>query len=243
MSVMYRQPGGGYAGGGDPRRRALMDQMGQPGSVPEPPPVEAAPVPVPAAVAEPAAAAAPGPDYKSVGQYGGSLEGYDSGKLNNPDKQTAKYQIGRALSHFDPRQGMTPEAIAALNGLGIGQFSGEGDKLRVTGGTNGLHGDTDLDMVRGIKDPNSGGGWQYQVDRDDYTGGAEDQARAAVGGQMGAMGMAGGGMGRAYANSLVPTDGQFTDQMQAQMLALINGQQGPVTRSALLDMMGKQANG
>src|SRR5262245_54996324 len=45
------------------------------------------------------------------------MTGYDEGKFN-ANKQDAKYQIGRTLAQFDPRQGITPEVLQALNGLG-----------------------------------------------------------------------------------------------------------------------------
>ncbi len=66
----------------------------------------------------------------------GRTMGLDAGKFNDPNKHDFKYDTTRLLSRFDPRQGFTPEVIAALNGeLGgtYGQFSGSGDKLSLTG--------------------------------------------------------------------------------------------------------------
>ncbi len=62
--------------------------------------------------------------------------GLDSGKFNDPNKHDFKYDTQRLLSRFDPRQGYTPEVIAALNnelGSTYGQFSGSGDKWSLTG--------------------------------------------------------------------------------------------------------------
>lgn len=92
------------------------------------------------------------------------LTGYDQGKFD-ANKQDAKYQMGRTLSQFDPRQGLTPDVIAALNQLGYGTFSGSGDKLSLSGLTdtgkqNGLVGDyQDADVNVGFKSGN--GKWGY----------------------------------------------------------------------------------
>lgn len=174
-------------------------------------------------------AAPPAPNYGQLGAFGDRLEGYDADKLGS-GHDSAKYQIGKALSHFDPRQGITGDALGALNGLGIGTFSGQGDKLRVTGGSHGLQGDSDLDVVRGFKDPNGTGGWQYGVEADDVT-------RAGGGGQ------GGGSLGPAGPSSfetiqgLMPTDTDFTKKLQDQ-LAQAAGGYSALDRDALLRMMG-----
>lgn len=96
----------------------------------------------------------------SLGGYG--LEGFDSAKLNS-NHDSAKYQIGRTISHFDPSQGISPELLQALNALGIGNFSGSGDKLHIENGSHGLEGPTDIDLIR---DFGKGGAnaWQYGLE-------------------------------------------------------------------------------
>jgi hypothetical protein len=174
--------------------------------------------------------AAPAVDYRTLGQYGDRLEGFDQGKLTG-GHDSAKYQIGTALSHFDPRQGITADALGALNGLGIGTFSGQGDKLRVTGGSHGLQGDTDLDTVRGFKDPNGTGGWQYGVEADDVT-------RAGGGGAApGGGAQAAGPSSFETIQGLMPTDTDFYRKLQDQ-LAQAAGGYSALDRDALLRMMG-----
>jgi hypothetical protein len=113
-------------------------------------------------LADAPAAAPSGLKGGPLGQYGNALEGFDSGKLAN--KEDPKYDIGRVLSNFDPRQGVTGDVLKALNGLGIGQFSGSGDKLHIANGDPRFDGVSDLDVVRGFHDPTGGGGWQYGVE-------------------------------------------------------------------------------
>jgi hypothetical protein len=117
------------------------------------------------------------PQYgKTVGKYGSALEGYDSGKLNS-GHASPKYLIGRTLSNFDPRQGVTPEVLAALNSLGIGQFSGSKDKVQIANGDPRFEGVNAIDLVRGFNDPNSGGGWQFGAE-----GGPSQAAAPQAGG-------------------------------------------------------------
>lgn len=67
----------------------------------------------------------------------GSVMGADAGKFNDPNKHDFKYDTLRTLSGFDPRQGFTPDVLAALNRLGYGTFSSSGkDKLSLTGAKN-----------------------------------------------------------------------------------------------------------
>jgi hypothetical protein len=123
------------------RKKSLVDELGGPnpdilagntgvsgglgalGGTPEP----AAPAPAPVAPA--AGPSAPVADY-------GRLMGYDAGKLGDPNKHDFKYDTGRTLSQFDPRQGITPDVLAALNKLDYGTFSGSGDKLSLSGAKN-----------------------------------------------------------------------------------------------------------
>ncbi|HEX6963003.1 MAG TPA: hypothetical protein VF175_14130 [Lacipirellula sp.] len=55
--------------------------------------------------------------------------GYSRDKLADTSHDTAKYQLGRVFSQFDPSFGVTPQVLAALNALGLATFSGSGDKL------------------------------------------------------------------------------------------------------------------
>lgn len=150
-----------------------------------PPPAPASPAaapPVPAA-APSAASAAP-----SGGLDFSRLQGYDAGKFNDPKKQTAKYQMGRTLAGFDPSTGLTPDVIAALNALGFGSFSGQGDKLSLSGLTDkgrsaGLVGDyTDADFNIGYK--TGKGKWGYA----DPAAEALQPSAASAGGSGGRLG-------------------------------------------------------
>lgn len=92
------------------------------------------------------------------------LMGYDKGKFD-ANKDDAKYQMGRVLSQFDPRQGITPDVLAALNGLGYGNFSGTGQNLSLSGLTDkgrqaNLQGDYNkADFIGGYSGGN--GKWTY----------------------------------------------------------------------------------
>lgn len=94
----------------------------------------------------------------SLGQY--ALEGFDPTKLSS-GHSSPKYQIGRVLSQFDPRQGLTPELLNQLNALGIGTFSGQRDKLHVEGGDPRFNGLSNFDVVRDFE---GNGGWQFSDD-------------------------------------------------------------------------------
>lgn len=110
------------------------------------------------------------PAKSTLGAFANRLEGFDSGKLNDASYNSPKYAIGRALSGFDPRQGVTDDVLKALNSSGAGQQYTRlsGDKVR---GQDGRV----VDLVRGFNDPNGTGGWQL---------GLEDEAGAQpVGGQ------------------------------------------------------------
>ena len=171
---------------------------------------------------------APKPTYNY-----GNTKGYDEKKFNDPNKKSAKYQIGRTLSQFDPKQGITPEVLAALNALGFGTFSGQKDKLSLQGLTDagkaaGLVGDyQDADFNIGF---NTGNGvWGYS----DPTAEALDPQFAAAG--------VGGGGGALSDPTLsldqggVPSDEGFFNQL---MEALQKAQGGNVDRKALLERMG-----
>jgi hypothetical protein len=119
-----------------------------------PPPVLDQPLP---------AAAPAAPDYTKVGQY--TSNAYDPQKFTQPwDQRSEKYQIGTVLSNFDPKQGLTPDVIAALNGANIhgAKFSGAGDKLNVdnAGGYDRFGTGGTADVVQGLKGGNgTWGAW------------------------------------------------------------------------------------
>jgi hypothetical protein len=127
------------------RKKALVDELGGPnpdilagntgvsggigalGGTPSPDPIVAPQAdPIPASAIQ---STAPVADY-------GRLMGYDAGRLGDPNKHDFKYDTGRTLSQFDPRQGITPDVLAALNKLDYGTFSGSGDKLSLSGAKN-----------------------------------------------------------------------------------------------------------
>lgn len=156
-----------------------------------------------------------------------NLEGYDAGKLAS-DHDSAKYQIGRTLQNYDYKQGITPEVLTALNALGIGSFSGQGDKLNITGGSHGLQGDTNLDVVHGFNNPNGPSGWQYGVESDDATraGGAKPPMATSAGLPQPAT----------ATNSLnVPTDASFFNDLIARMRA--GAGNDVIDQSALLNQL------
>lgn len=101
------------------------------------------------------------PQYQNpgLGQYASSMQGFDSGKLNS-DHSTPKYQFARVASNFDPSQGITPDMLGQLNGLGIGQFSGQGDKLHIANGSPEFNGISDFDVNQGFKTGQGQWAWQ-----------------------------------------------------------------------------------
>jgi hypothetical protein len=66
-----------------------------------------------------------------------AMKGFDEGKLADLTHNTEKYQTGRVFQGFDPAAGITPDLLAALNKLDIGDFSGQGDRLSVKNSRNG----------------------------------------------------------------------------------------------------------
>jgi hypothetical protein len=109
----------------------------------------------------------------SVGQYGNRLEGFDGGKLQDPNKHDPKYDFARVASQFDPTQGLTPEMLQQLNGLGYGTFSGQNDKLHVDNGDPMFNGISDFDVARDYGQ----GGWQWAPEG----GQGADPMQAALG--------------------------------------------------------------
>jgi hypothetical protein len=103
-------------------------------------------------------------DYTQLGKYANKMGAYNSDKFNVPwDQRSEKYQIGTVLSNFDPNQGLTPDAIAALNAANIhgAKFSGSGDKLTVdnAGGYDRFGKGGTADIIGGFKNPNQDHGW------------------------------------------------------------------------------------
>ena len=176
----------------------------------------------------PAGDAPAAPDYSQFGSFGhGSL---------NQDKIAAghdspKYQIARVLSHFDPSKGITPEALEALNSLGIGTFSGQNDKLFVGGEMDPrFKGVTGSDIVRGFKTgQGTWGGWGSV---DPSGPGVQPQAARMPSGMM-----APGGMSSSM-RALAPTDRGTYDQLQQRLMELLGGEQ-TFDREALIAQMSR----
>lgn len=201
----------------DPKRK-LFDALAGPGATAKAPGIaagdanpNAGPAPVlDQPIPSPAGPAAPVQDFSR-------LVGYDQGKFNDPNKQSAKYQIGRTLSGFDSTKGLTPEAIAALNGLGFGSYTGQGDKLSLSGLTDkgrqaGLVGDfKDADFNVGFKSGN--GKWGY----------ADPAEEARVAAEGGGASPAGGGGGM----SLTSLDPLLSGDPMAKIQAALSKLQGP----------------
>lgn len=161
------------------RKKALVDELGGlPGAgglqapAGMPPPIEGP-------NADPLGPASPEPMAAPRQQDFGRTMGYDAGKFNDPNKRDFKYDTGRILSQFDPRQGFTPDVLAELNKLDYGTFSAGRDpsRLSLTGAKNAKDaGDfTDQDWVFAHKANNDATKWNYG-------GGAVADAEAARGG-------------------------------------------------------------
>lgn len=154
----------------DPKK-ALMGKLQGPGAeaggytggpaLPEP----SAPSPVGEPPAVPAA-----PDYKSLGKYASGGYTAANEKFNRPwEDRSERYKMMTVLSNFDPKQGITPEVLAALNGAGISgaKFSGSGDKLNIEnlGGDPRLGTGGTADVIKGLKGQNADTAWApWQVD-------------------------------------------------------------------------------
>lgn len=151
------------------------------------------------------------------------MTGYDQTKWD-ANKQDAKYQMGRTLAQFDPRGGITPEVVEALNKLGYGTFSGQGDKLALSGLTefgrqHKLSGDyTGADFIQGFKSGNGKWGYADPVAEAAETGSLSPELLAILQG------------GDIQQQTAVPTSGgeqQFnSERMRAQILQALQ-QAGP----------------
>jgi hypothetical protein len=73
------------------------------------------------------APAATTPAYSKV-----APSGWDQAKWDDPNHTSAKYTMRKALDPFNAQQGFTPEAVAALNALGYGTFTGNGQHLSLS---------------------------------------------------------------------------------------------------------------
>ena len=85
------------------------------------------------------AEASKGPDYKKAGQFGGRMGPWNPNDPNQTkfaepwDNMSERYKMMTVLSNFDPRQGVTPDVLKALNDANINgaRFSGSGQNLTV----------------------------------------------------------------------------------------------------------------
>lgn len=153
------------AANGTPESWAEVDRLsglqGAEGSDSSMPPLPTEPPPLPGDDRQQPTTPGLTPEFK--GDFS-RLTGYDKEKFD-ANKDDAKYQIGRTLSGFDPRQGITPEVLAALNALGYGNFSGSGQRLSLKGLTDkgraaNLQGDYEgADFIQGFSGGN--GKWAY----------------------------------------------------------------------------------
>lgn len=187
--------GGSVMDPNEQRKKALVDSLagGTAATTPAPAPGNIAGTVAPPLVTDAAApnpalgpAAAPPAAAGGLGSYANRLEGFDAGKLADTTHNSPKYQLGRALSQFDPRQGVTPDVLASLNKLGLGTFSGSGDKVSIAGGDPRWDGVNSIDLVRGFHDPNGTGGWQYGAEGPAPAGGAPAGGQKAPAGFGGA---------------------------------------------------------
>lgn len=180
-------------------------------------------------IAAPAAAAAsPAGDF-------GRVMGFDAGKFNDPNKHDFKYDTGRVLSRFDPRQGFTPDVINALNselGNTYGNFSGSGDKLSLTGakGAKDAADFANQDWVYALKANNPDTKWNFGGG-----GAAPQEINAPVGG---GMDLGGGAFGGAQLDSALSGDPLAKIQ---QLIAQMSGSRPNF--SALMNQLGSGGNG
>ena len=101
--------------------------------------------------------APPKPSYEGWGQF--MPQGLEQSNVQK-GVTDPKYQIAQIQSHFDPRQGITPELVQALNGLGIGQFRSDArDKLYVDGQMDPRFKDVVSSDIINSYDPGKGGTW------------------------------------------------------------------------------------
>lgn len=210
--------------GMSPNQAALQTQLGPQAPLPLPrmgnQPVSPQ-VAQQAGIAPPAPPPAPAP---SPSRY--AVEGVNMDKFNNADHMTPKYQIMRAVSQFDPSQGLSDDVMKALNGLGLGTFERtSGDKLRIGGNADPrFEGLSEIDLIRNL----TGAGdkaWQFGID--------SPSSQGVPSGMAGRSGMVPPGQG-AGLNALLSGDPFSRIQGAIQT---INGN-GQVNLDALLGQLG-----
>lgn len=220
----------------------IREGENDPNSSSEPPPVVDAPVVSP--TAPPVEGVPRTPDSVNTGQPKpnfGRVMGMDEGKFNDPNKHDFKYDVIRKLSEFDPRQGFTPEVIAALNALGYGTFSSKGgDKLTLTGATGSPDAAdfADQDWIFAHDAQNDATKWNFGgggaagasagggVDNNPGTNYANTSSGASASDYPPEM-------QNALNNGLVPTDNSYFMKLMDQL----RQQSGTPDRKALLSLM------
>lgn len=173
---------------------------------------------------DPLAAAAPAQTY--------GMRGFEQSKLDRPvEEQSEKYKMGNIFKKYDPKGGVTPEMIAELNGLGIAEFSGEGDKLTVNNTKNdprfGRGGTSDV--VYGMKGQNADTAWQpWFIDEGggDPAAGFPQTSRSDA-----------SPSSFETISQLAPTDTGFLKKLQDQIAEALGGYSN-LDRSALLNLIG-----
>ena len=161
-------------------------------------------------------------DYRALGQYANRLQGVERSKFDRPyDELSEKYKVALVNSHFDPSKGIhQPGYLEALNALGIADYAGEDDRLRVSNGRNGARygaGGQDDTIVNYTNDGNPEGAmwgnWTSQ----------EEQARrrAAQAAPQGAP--QGPVTASSSSTSLMPSDPAFQQSLLAKLMAALGG--------------------
>lgn len=67
------------------------------------------------------------------GQYRSALQGFDWGKLDNPQHVTIKYKVARVLQNYPPTVDSVPKIVADLNSQGIKATQISKDKVDIEG--------------------------------------------------------------------------------------------------------------
>jgi hypothetical protein len=201
-------------------------------------------LPTPSPTGEPPVSPiAPPTDYRKLGKYAGNMGAWSqdvskpSEKFGrNWDDMSERYQMMSVLSNFDPKAGITPEVVDALNKAGIkggAKFSGSGDKLNVENlggydrfGTGGIG-----DIVKGLKGQNADTAWNPWSGPD--AGGGESQTMPQ-----------GGGMGMPQLGGGVPLDSLLTsgdpsEAIQRALASMVGGERSNA-QALLQRLMGGQ---
>jgi hypothetical protein len=150
--------------------------------------------------------------------YGNVLAGYDAGKWANANHQTPKYAVGRILSQYAPSVENAGKAIAEIQKAYPGATFNGKDKITIPG-----VGSFDV-LTNSGSGQNMGWAWQP------LDGISSAPASGPLNSDSG-----GSSLGRI--NSLVPTDSDFFNRLQAQLVQILGGPQA-LDRSALLKLLG-----